>query len=187
MPAQCKGEEVKALNRLGHLEFTVRPDNGPAMRALRGAVNRNLNERFGVRPIAQGLPKYDSASAGMMENATKLVEAEVRTLVIATRELHGVVMDRGHVALRVAGQIISRTVKGEDWLSDFSTCISTHVSSESHASRLERTNKEGSNKKVHVTDYSQRAFSGHQKRIKHSFQEFYVGTPACCVVRSTVQ
>ena len=79
----------------------------------------------------------------MMENATKSVEAEVRTMVIATRELHGVVMDPEHVALgwcvRVAGQIISRTVKGEDGLSDFSRCVSTHVSSESHASRVERT------------------------------------------------
>ena len=127
MPAQCKGEEVKALNSLGHLEFTVRSDNEPTMRALRDAVIRELNERFGVRPIAQAPPKYDAASAGMMENATKWVEAEVRTLVIATRELHGVVVDPEHVALRVAGQIISRTVKGEDGLSEFSRCISTHV------------------------------------------------------------
>ena len=40
--------------------------------------------------------------------------------MIATRELHGVVVDLEHVALawcvRFAGQIISRTVKGEDGL-----------------------------------------------------------------------
>ena len=60
MPAQCKGEEVKALNRLGHLEFIVRPDNEPTMRALRDAVIRELNERFGVREIAQAPPKIRS-------------------------------------------------------------------------------------------------------------------------------
>ena len=62
--------------------------------------------------------KYDSASAGMVENAIKQVKEKVRTLVIATRELHGVVMDLEHVALawcvRLAGQIISRTVKRKD-------------------------------------------------------------------------
>ena len=35
-----------------------------------------------------------------MENAIKFVKSEVRTLVIATRELQGVVMDRENVALR---------------------------------------------------------------------------------------
>ena len=34
-----------------------------------------------------------------MENAIKLVKEKVRTLVISTRELHGVVVDPAHVAL----------------------------------------------------------------------------------------
>ena len=50
-------ETVESLNRLGHL----RSDNDPATLAFRDAV--------GVRAIAQAPPKYDSASAGMVENA----------------------------------------------------------------------------------------------------------------------
>ena len=45
-----------------------------------------------------------------MENDIKQVNQKVRTLVIATSELHGVVMDPEHVVLavcvRFAGQII---------------------------------------------------------------------------------
>ena len=67
------------------------------MWAFRGEVIRELKERFGVRAIAQVSPKYDSASAGMVENATQLVKEKVRTLVIATRELRSVVMDLEHV------------------------------------------------------------------------------------------
>ena len=59
----------------------------------------------------------------MVENDIKHVKENVRTLVIATRELHGVVMEPNRVALawcfRVAGQIISRTVKGTDGLTAF--------------------------------------------------------------------
>ena len=49
----------------------------------------------------------------------------MRTLVIATRELHGAAMDPEHVVLawcvcvRFAAQIMSRTVKGADWLTAF--------------------------------------------------------------------
>ena len=54
---------------------------------------------FGVRAIVQAPPKYDSASVGMVEKAIKQVKEKVRTLVIAIRELHGVVMNPEHVAL----------------------------------------------------------------------------------------
>ena len=93
------------------------------MSAFRDTVIRELKGTFCVRAIAQAPPKYDSASAGMVENAIKQVKENVRTLVIATRELHGVVMDPEHVALdwcvRFAGLIISRTVKGADGLTAF--------------------------------------------------------------------
>ena len=49
------------------------------MPAFRDAVIRELKERFGVRAIAQAPPKYDSASAGIMENANKQVKEKVRT------------------------------------------------------------------------------------------------------------
>ena len=118
MTVQCKGvedhaaikETVKSLNRLEYPKLKVRSDNEP------GHVS--IPRRSEVTTIEKAPPKYDSASAGMVENAIKLVKEKVRSLVIATRELHGVVVDPEHVALawcvRFAGQIISRTVKGAD-------------------------------------------------------------------------
>ena len=53
----------------------------------------------------------------------QICQEKVQTLVIATRELHGIVMDPEHVTLawcvRFAGQIITRTVKGADGLTAF--------------------------------------------------------------------
>ena len=75
----------ESLNRLGHPELIVRSDDEPAMLAFCDAVIReSCRKVFGVRAIAQGPPKYDSASAGMVENAIKQVKEKVRTLVIAT-------------------------------------------------------------------------------------------------------
>ena len=56
-----------------------------------------------------------------------MVKEKVRTLVVATRELDGVVRDPGHVALvwwvRFAGQIISLTIKGADGLTAFQRAV----------------------------------------------------------------
>ena len=73
-------ETVASLNRLGYAELTVGSDNEPAMLAFRDAVIRKLKERFGVRAIPQAPPKYDSASAGMVENTIKQVKEKVRPL-----------------------------------------------------------------------------------------------------------
>ena len=62
------------------------------MLAFRDAVIKELKERVGVRALAEAPPTYDSASVGMVESAITLVKEKVRTLVIPTRELHGVVM-----------------------------------------------------------------------------------------------
>ena len=91
MPVQCKGvddeaaikETVESFNRLGYPELIVRSDNEPVMLTLRDAVIRELQERFGVQAIAQAPPKYDSASAGMLENAIKQVKQKVRDAVRA--------------------------------------------------------------------------------------------------------
>ena len=48
---------------------------------------------------SQKLHQNDSASAGMVETDIKLVKEKVRTMVIATREMHGEIMDPEHVAL----------------------------------------------------------------------------------------
>ena len=125
---QCKGvedqaaikEKVEASNRLGYPKLIVRSDKEPAMLAFRDAVIRELKERSRVRVIP---PKCETASAGMVANVIRQIKEKERTLVIATRELHGVVTDPEHVALawcvRFAGQIISRTVKGADGLTAF--------------------------------------------------------------------
>ena len=72
-------EMVESLNRLGYLELIVRSDIEPAMLAFRDAVIRELKDRFRVRAIVQAPPQYDSASAGMVENAIKHVKEKVRT------------------------------------------------------------------------------------------------------------
>ena len=84
MPVHCEGvedqaaikETVGSLNRVGYLELIVRSDNEPAMSAFLDTVIRELKERFGVRAIAQAPPKYDFASAGMVENAIKQGQGE---------------------------------------------------------------------------------------------------------------
>ena len=58
----------ESLNRLGHPELIVRSDDEPAMLAFCDAVIReSFRKVFGVRAIAQAVPKDDSASAGMVE------------------------------------------------------------------------------------------------------------------------
>ena len=48
------------------------------MSAFRDAVMGGLKERYGVRAIEQAPPKYDSASAGMVENASNQVKKRVQ-------------------------------------------------------------------------------------------------------------
>ena len=165
-------DTVEPPNRLGNPELIVRSDSEPAMLAFRVAVIRELNERFGFRAIAQAPPKYDSASAGMVENVIKQVKEKVRTLVIATRELHGVVMNPQHVALawcvRFACQIISRTMKGADGLTAFQRAFQrvSHPRAMLAAWREKILCKEAGKKKVRITDkLCGRYLLGHQGRF----------------------
>ena len=164
MLVQCKGvedqaaikETVESLHRRGYPELIVRSDNEPAMLAFRDAVIRELKQRCGVRAIAHAPPKYDSASAGMVENATKHVKEKVRTLVTATRDLHGVVMDPEHVALawcvRFAGQINARIVKGADGLTAFQRERAFHPQAMRSAWGEKILYLEASKKKIQITD-----------------------------------
>ena len=159
-------ETVESLNRLGYPELIVRSNHEPAMLAFRDAVIRELKERFGVRAIAQAPTKYDSASAGMVKNAIKQVNVKMRSLVVATRELHGVVMDREHVALawcvRFAGQIISRTVKGADGLTAFQRAFQrTSHPRDMPAAWLGSEQEEGSDHR----QFFGRELLGHQRRF----------------------
>ena len=197
-PVPCKSvddqaaikDTVESLNRLGHTELIVRSDTEPAMPAFRDAVISELKERFGVRAIAQAPPKYDSASAGVVENAIKQVKEKVRTLVIATRELHGVVMDPEHVALawcvRFAGQIISRSVKGADGLTAFQRAFQRASHSRDMPAAWEEKilYLEASKKKIHITD---KFLDGIFLSIKEGSEEFIVGTTAGCVVCRAVK
>ena len=107
MLVQCEGvrtspikETAESLNRLTWIpQLIVRSDCEPAMLAFRDAVIKEPKDSFCVREVSQAPAKYDSACAGMVENAIKLVKEKLRTLVIATRQLHGIVVDPVHVAL----------------------------------------------------------------------------------------
>ena len=103
---------------------------------------------------------------------SKQVKEKVRTLVIATRELHGVVMDPDHVALawcvRFAGQIISRTVKGADRLTPFQRTFqrASHPRAMPAAWREKILYLESSKKKVQITyKFLGRYVIGHQGRF----------------------
>ena len=148
------------------------------MLAFRDAVMRELKEHFGVRAIAQAPPKYDSASAAMVDNAIKQVKEKVRTLVIATRELHGVVMDREHVALawcvRFAGQIISRTVEGADEITAFEHAFqrACHPRAVPAAWGEKILYLEPSKKRVQMTDkFLEGVFLGVKKVLRSSLCE----------------
>ena len=94
----------------------------------------------------------------MVENAIKQVKEKVRTLVIATHELYGVVMDSEHVALargvRFAGDIISRSVKGADGLTAFQRAFqrASHPRAMPAAWREKILHLEAGKKKVQITD-----------------------------------
>ena len=126
----------------------------------------------------------------MVENAIKQVKEKVRTLVIATRELHGVVMDPEHLALawcvRFAGQIISRTVKGTDGLTAFQRAFqrASHPGAMPAAWGEKILYLEASKRKVQISDtYLYSIFLG----IREGSEEFIAGTPDGCVVCRTVQ
>ena len=118
-------------------------------------------------------------------HAIKQVKEKVRTMVIATRELHGVVMDPEQVALawyvRFAGQIISRTVKGADGLTAFQREFqrASHLRSMPSAWREKILYLEASNKKIQTTD---KFLDGILLGIKEGSEKFIVGTRAGCVV-----
>ena len=155
------------------------------MLAFRDAVIKELKERFGVPAVAQAPPKFDSASAGMVENAIKQVKEKVRTLVIATRELHGVVMDPER-CVRFARQIISRTVKGTDGLTAFHSAFqrASHPRSMPAACGEKILYLEASKNKVQISDkFENYIFLA----IKNCSEEFIVGTLAGCVVCRTVK
>ena len=119
MFVQCQGVEYQAAIKEGYPELIVRSDNEPALRALRDAVAK-VGRSFWCQAGAQAPPKYDSASAGTVENAIRQVTENVRTLVIAARGLRRSCHASSSMSLcrgvcrcvRFAEQIIPRTVKG---------------------------------------------------------------------------
>ena len=178
MPALCKRvddqaaikEKVESLNRLGYPELIFRSVIEPAMLAFRNAVIRELKERFGFRAIAQGPPEYESAPAGIVENAIKQVKEKVRTLVIATRELPGVVMDPEHVALawcvRFADNFLHCAQRR--CAHCISTCFSACVSSTSHARSMRRKDLVLGSEQEEGSDHRQvfrRYLFGHERRF----------------------
>ena len=129
----------------------------------------------------QNPPTYDSASCGNVENAIKPVKVKVRTLVIAPREIHGVVMDPELVALawsvRFAEQISSRTTR--EWSHSFSTCIE-RFTLEPCLFAWKRTSCSWK-KMLQITD---KFSDGIVLGIKEGSDEFIIGPPAGCGVEN---
>ena len=143
------------------------------MSACRDAVIRELKERSGVRAIAHAPPKYDSTSAGMVENAIKQVKEKVRTMVIATRALHGVVVNLEDVALawcvRFAGHFPYCERRG--WAHCIATCVSAWLSSTSHACSMGRKDLVLGSEQEESSDHRQifrRNLLGHQRSVLRS-------------------
>ena len=92
--------------------------------------------------IPQEPPPHDSQNSGKAESGIRQVKEKVRTLVVAARELHDVVIDSRHRclewAIRYAGQLITRTVKGPDGLTAFQKNSLKEIASTSTPSRLGR-------------------------------------------------
>ena len=113
----------------------------------------------------------------------------MRTLVIATRDLHGVVMNPEQVALawcvRSADQIMSRSVKGADGLTAFQRAFQRVSHPRAMPAWGEKIFYLGACKKrVQITD---KFLDGIFLGIKEGSEEFIVGTPAGCVVCRTVK
>ena len=140
--------------------------------SFRDAVIRELKERFGVRAIAQAAPKYGSASAGMVENAIKQVNEKVRTLVIAIRGLHGVVVDPGSCCAGLVCTLCRSDYfpyfERRRWAHCIPTCTSACVSSTSHACSLGRKHLVLGSEREEGSDHRQvfrRYLLGHQGRF----------------------
>ena len=114
----------------------------------------------------------------------------MRTLLIATRESHGVVMDPEHVALvwcvRFAGQIIFRLVKGADGLTAFQRALqrASHPQAMPAVWREKILYLEASKKNIQITD---KFLDGIFLGIKEGSEEFIAGTPTSCVMCRNVK
>ena len=124
----------------------------------------------------------------MVENAIKQVREKVQTLVIAIRELHGVVMDFEHVALAwcVCARFHFPNCERRRWTHCISTCFSACASLTSHACSMERRilYLEASKMNVQITD---KFLDGIFLGIKEGSEESIFGTPAGCAVCRTVK
>ena len=168
-------EAVDLLNKLGYPELAMRTDGGPAIR---------------IRVIQQGTTKYDSASAGLVENAVKQLKEKFRVLVIGARELHGATVDRNHVTLlwciKFAGQVLSRTVKGQDGLTAFQRAYQrkSHPRPLPAAWREKVLYLEASKRKAQLSDkFEDGIFLG----IKDGTEELIVETPTGCKICCSVK
>ena len=186
-------ETFESWKRLGYPELIVISDNESAMVAFRDGVIRGLKDRFECPSNRTCSTNHTILrQLAWWKNAIKQVKEKVRTLVIATRELHGVVMDLEHVALAwcvcvcVLLQIMSRAVKGADGLTAFQRAFQR--ASQPRAMPSTWGEKifylEASKKKIQITDmFLDGIFLG----TKEGSEEFIVGTPAGCVVCRTVK
>ena len=122
-----KGAEdwsVKVLTEhivdLGHPKIKLRSDGESPIKALLGRVAAELKTK-GVTVVPDQTPKGDSQAGGLQESAVKIIKDNTRCHWLQFCEMHGLKAETGNHrhklipwAVRYAGQIHTRTVKGVD-------------------------------------------------------------------------
>ena len=105
---------------LGHPKIKLRSDGERPIKALLAQVAAEL-KRKGVTVVPDQTPMGDSQAGGVQEAAVKTVKDKTRCIWLQFCEMHGIKAETGNHrhqllpwAVRYAGQLHTRTVKGAD-------------------------------------------------------------------------
>ncbi len=111
---------VEHIVDLGHPKITMRSDGESPIKALLAQVAAEL-KRKGITVVPDQTPKGDSQAAGLQESAVKTIKDKTRCHWLQFCEMHGLKSETGNHrhqllpwAIRYAGQLHTRTVKGAD-------------------------------------------------------------------------
>ena len=111
---------VEHIVDLGHPKVKLRSDGEKSIKALLAQVAAEL-KRKGVTVVPDQTPEGDSQAGGVQEAAVKTVKDKTRCLWLQFCEMHGIRAETGNHrhqllpwAVRYAGQLHTRTVKGAD-------------------------------------------------------------------------
>ena len=105
---------------LGHPKIRLRSEGENPIKALLSQVACEVKNK-GITVVPDQTPKGDSQAGGVQESAVKSIKESTRCIWMQFCEMHGIKSEVGNHrhkllpwAVRYAGQIHSRTVKGPD-------------------------------------------------------------------------